>query len=60
MAFTALLRVTTRALSTLKTFEILKGPSAMLSGMAPNDTVGGVINYVTKHAGDEDKKYGDP
>lgn len=35
--------------------EILKGPSAMLSGMAPNDTVGGVINYVTKHAGLEDK-----
>ena len=39
----------------LENVEILKGPSAMLSGMAPNDTVGGVINYVTKHAGDEDK-----
>ncbi|WP_251441521.1 TonB-dependent receptor [Veillonella intestinalis] len=32
--------------------EILKGPSAMLSGMAPNDTVGGVINFVPKRAGD--------
>lgn len=39
----------------LENVEILKGPSAMLSGMAPNDTVGGVINYVTKHAGPEDK-----
>ncbi|WP_298704787.1 TonB-dependent siderophore receptor [uncultured Veillonella sp.] len=39
----------------LENVEILKGPSAMLSGMAPNDTVGGVINYVTKHAGSEDK-----
>lgn len=39
----------------LENVEILKGPSAMLSGMAPNDTVGGVINYVTKHAGDEPK-----
>ena len=39
----------------LENVEILKGPSAMLSGMAPNDTVGGVVNYVTKHAGDEPK-----
>lgn len=33
--------------------ELLKGPSAMLSGMAPDGNVGGVINIVTKHAGAE-------
>ena len=33
--------------------EVLKGPSAALSGMAPNGGVGGVINVVPKRA-DED------
>lgn len=36
----------------LERVEILKGPSAMLSGMAPNDSVGGTINFVPKRAGD--------
>lgn len=30
--------------------EVLKGPSAMLNGMAPNGSVGGAINLVTKRA----------
>jgi iron complex outermembrane recepter protein len=33
--------------------EVLKGPSAMYSGMAPSGAVGGVINLVPKRAGDE-------
>ncbi|MBS0222742.1 MAG: TonB-dependent receptor [Proteobacteria bacterium] len=33
--------------------EILKGPSAMLNGMAPFGSVGGTINLVPKRAGDE-------
>lgn len=33
--------------------EVLKGPSAMLNGMAPNGSVGGAINLVTKRAGEE-------
>ncbi|MGT2506125.1 TonB-dependent siderophore receptor [Cupriavidus basilensis] len=32
--------------------EVLKGPSALLSGMSPNGAVGGVINLVPKRAGD--------
>ena len=32
--------------------EILKGPAAMLSGMSPNDSVGGTVNFVPKRAGD--------
>lgn len=32
--------------------EVLKGPSAMLNGMAPNGSVGGAINLVTKRADD--------
>ncbi|KMO32087.1 energy transducer TonB [Methylobacterium variabile] len=33
--------------------EVLKGPSAALSGVAPNGGVGGVINIVPKRAGDD-------
>ncbi|WP_420994170.1 TonB-dependent siderophore receptor [Cupriavidus sp. 30B13] len=33
--------------------EVLKGPGALLSGMAPSGGVGGVINLVPKRAGDE-------
>ncbi len=33
--------------------EVLKGPSAALSGMAPNGGVGGVINVVPKRADEE-------
>lgn len=32
--------------------EVLKGPSALLTGMAPNSGVGGVINVVSKRAED--------
>ncbi|MDP2699823.1 TonB-dependent receptor [Thalassospira sp.] len=31
--------------------EVLKGPAALLAGMAPNSGVGGVINIVPKRAG---------
>lgn len=33
--------------------EVLKGPSAALSGVSPNGGVGGVINIVPKRAGDD-------
>ncbi|WP_228384706.1 TonB-dependent receptor [Rhodocyclus gracilis] len=33
--------------------EVLKGPSALFSGMAPSGGVGGVINLVPKRAGDD-------
>ena len=33
--------------------DVQKGPSAMLNGMAPNGSVGGAVNLVTKRAGDE-------
>ncbi|MCO7514637.1 TonB-dependent receptor [Pseudomonas guariconensis] len=36
----------------LERVEVLKGPGALLSGMAPNGGVGGVINLVPKRAGD--------
>lgn len=32
--------------------EILKGPSALLNGMAPNGTIGGAINFIPKRAED--------
>ncbi|MGK9155861.1 TonB-dependent receptor [Acinetobacter radioresistens] len=32
--------------------EVLKGPSALLNGMPPAGSVGGVVNLVTKHADD--------
>ncbi len=34
--------------------EVLKGPTALLYGMAPNSSVGGTINIVPKRAGDVD------
>lgn len=34
--------------------EIIKGPTALLYGMAPNSSVGGTINIVPKRAGDID------
>ncbi len=44
--------------------DILKGPSVLLAGIAPNGSVGGTINYVTKRAGDKpetrvSQSYGD-
>lgn len=33
--------------------EILKGPSAMLTGMAPGGAIGGTVNVVPKRAGNE-------
>jgi iron complex outermembrane receptor protein len=33
--------------------EVLKGPNALFSGMAPSGAVGGVINLVPKRAGDD-------
>jgi iron complex outermembrane receptor protein len=33
--------------------EVLKGPNALLNGMAPNGSVGSTINTVPKRAGDE-------
>lgn len=36
----------------LERVEVLKGPGALLSGMAPNGGVGGVVNLVPKRAGD--------
>lgn len=33
--------------------EVLKGPNAMLNGMAPNGSIGGAINIIPKYAGDE-------
>jgi iron complex outermembrane receptor protein len=34
--------------------EVIKGPAALLGGMAPNSGVGGIINIVPKRAGEED------
>ncbi|MEE1886898.1 TonB-dependent receptor [Pseudomonas carassii] len=36
----------------LERVEVLKGPGALLNGMAPNGGVGGVVNLVPKRAGD--------
>src|SRR6478735_3561282 len=33
--------------------EVLKGPSAALTGVSPNGAVGGVVNIVPKRAGDD-------
>lgn len=33
--------------------EVVKGPSAMLNGMAPSGAIGGAVNLVTKRAGAE-------
>ncbi len=37
---------------TLERLEVLKGPNALLNGMAPNGSVGGAINAVPKRAGE--------
>ena len=37
----------------IERIEVLKGPSAALSGAAPNGGVGGVINVVPKRAGED-------
>lgn len=34
--------------------ELLKGPGALVNGMAPGGSVGGGVNIITKHAGDQD------
>ena len=44
--------------------DVMKGPSVLLSGIAPNGSLGGVVNYVTKRAGKEPRNritmsYGD-
>ncbi|MCO7520017.1 MULTISPECIES: TonB-dependent receptor [unclassified Pseudomonas] len=36
----------------LERVEVLKGPGALLNGMAPNGGVGGVVNLVPKRAGE--------
>ncbi|OBS54191.1 TonB-dependent receptor [Methylosinus sp. 3S-1] len=36
----------------LERVEVLKGPGALLNGMAPFGAIGGSINLVTKHAGE--------
>lgn len=33
--------------------EVLKGPSAMLTGMAPSGSIGGTVNLIAKRAADE-------
>ena len=43
-------RLSARAIERI---EVLKGPTALLNGMAPGGSVGGSINIVTKKAGDE-------
>ncbi|WP_178372247.1 TonB-dependent receptor [Pollutimonas bauzanensis] len=40
-------------LESIERVEILKGPSALMNGMAPSGGVGGNINLVTKRATDE-------
>ncbi|MFN4281246.1 MAG: TonB-dependent siderophore receptor [Alphaproteobacteria bacterium] len=41
------------ALEMAERVEVLKGPNALLSGMAPTGSVGGIINIVPKRAGAE-------
>ncbi|OWT58203.1 TonB-dependent receptor [Candidimonas nitroreducens] len=38
---------------TAERIEVLKGPNALLNGMAPNGTTGGAINIVPKRADDQ-------
>jgi iron complex outermembrane receptor protein len=40
-------------LEAVERVEVLKGPNALLNGMAPRGSVGGGINVVPKRAGDE-------
>ena len=37
----------------IERIEVLKGPNAMLNGMAPGGGVGGAVNVVSKRAGDQ-------
>ncbi|MFB9969920.1 TonB-dependent receptor [Pseudoroseomonas cervicalis] len=37
----------------IERIELLKGPGALINGIAPNGSIGGGINIVTKRAGDE-------
>ena len=37
----------------LERVDVLKGPAVLLSGIAPNGSLGGVVNYTTKRAGKE-------
>lgn len=37
---------------TLERVEVLKGPNALLNGMAPTGSIGGAVNVVPKRAGD--------
>jgi iron complex outermembrane receptor protein len=41
------------AAESIERVEVLRGPSALLNGIAPRGTVGGTINVVPKRAGDE-------
>ncbi len=41
------------ALEGVERVEVLKGPNALLNGMAPRGSVGGAVNVVPKRAGDE-------
>ncbi len=43
----------TLPVETAERIEVLKGPSALLNGMAPYDSAGGAINMVPKRAGDK-------
>lgn len=43
----------TLPVETAERVEVLKGPNALLNGMAPYDAAGGAINIVPKRAGDE-------
>lgn len=43
----------TGGLESIERVELLKGPGALLNGMAPTGGIGGNINLVTKRAGDE-------
>lgn len=38
----------------IERIELLKGPGALINGMAPGGSVGGGINIVSKRAGDQD------
>lgn len=41
------------SLEYVERIEVLKGPSALFTGMAPSGGIGGVINLVPKRAGDQ-------
>lgn len=43
----------TAGLESIERVELLKGPGALLNGMAPTGGIGGNINLVTKRAGEE-------